>query len=53
MAVVPPAAFYWALADRESRWGTGVLAVAALGLSVLVAMLLAQRLLLLEGIGQA
>ncbi|BDZ57295.1 hypothetical protein FB554_0654 [Barrientosiimonas humi] len=40
MAVVPPAAFYWALADRESRWGTGVLAVAALGLMVMVGRLL-------------
>lgn len=39
MVVVPPAAFFWALADRESRWGTGVLAIAALGLMVMVARL--------------
>ncbi|WP_083915614.1 hypothetical protein [Demetria terragena] len=39
MAVVPPAAFFWALADRESRWGTGVLTIAALGLMVMVGRL--------------
>lgn len=39
MVVVPPAAFFWALADRESRWGTGVLAIAALGLMVMVGRL--------------
>lgn len=39
MAVVPPAAFFWALADRETRWGTGVLAIAAFGLMVMVGRL--------------
>lgn len=39
MAVVPPAAFFWALTDRESRWGTGVLTIAALGLMVMVGRL--------------
>lgn len=39
MVAVPPAAFFWALADRESRWGTGVLTIAALGLMVMVGRL--------------
>lgn len=39
MLVVPPAAVLWAVADRETAWGTGVLAVAALGLLVMVVRL--------------
>lgn len=37
--VVLPIAFFWAVSERESRWGTGVLLVAALGLLVMVGRL--------------
>jgi len=37
---VLPVAGFWAVAERESRWGTGVLLVATLGLLVMVARLL-------------
>ncbi|YAL84175.1 hypothetical protein ACMYYO_05010 [Dermacoccaceae bacterium W4C1] len=39
MVFVPPAAFLWAIADRETPWGTGVLAVAALSMLVMMARL--------------
>lgn len=39
LAAVLPAAFAWSVAERESRWGTGVLLVAALGLLVMVGRL--------------
>lgn len=37
---VLPVAGFWGVAERESRWGTGVILVAALGLLVMVARLL-------------
>jgi hypothetical protein len=39
LVCVLPLAGFWGLAERESRWGTGVLLVATLGLLVMVARL--------------
>lgn len=39
LVVVPPAAILWAVADRETRWGTGVLAIAALSMLVMLGRL--------------
>lgn len=39
MVVATPIAGGWAFADRETRWGTGVLAVAGLGLLVMTVRL--------------
>ncbi|MDE9364182.1 hypothetical protein PZ938_01050 [Luteipulveratus sp. YIM 133132] len=39
LVAVLPIAGFWAVAERESRWGTGVLLVATLGLLVMVARL--------------
>ncbi len=39
MVVALPIAAVWAFADRETRWGTGVLAVAGLGLLVMTVRL--------------
>ena len=40
LVCVLPVAALWGIAERESRWGTGVLLVATLGLLVMVARLL-------------
>lgn len=40
LVFVLPAAGFWAIAERTTRWGTGVLLVAALGLLVMVFRLL-------------
>lgn len=40
LVCVLPVAGFWGIAERESRWGTGVLLVATLGLLVMVARLL-------------
>lgn len=40
LVCVLPVAGFWGVAERESRWGTGVLLVATLGLLVMVARLL-------------
>ncbi len=40
LVFVLPIAGFWAIAERETRWGTGVLLVAALGLLVMVFRLL-------------
>lgn len=40
LVCVLPVAGVWSLAERESRWGTGVMLVATLGLLVMVARLL-------------
>ena len=39
LVAVLPIAGFWAIAERESRWGTGVLLVAALGLLVMLGRL--------------
>ncbi|GAB3585880.1 hypothetical protein [Calidifontibacter terrae] len=39
MVIALPVATVWAFADRETRWGTGVLAVAGLGLLVMTVRL--------------
>lgn len=39
LVVVPPAAVLWAVADRETRWGTGVLAIAAVSMLVMLGRL--------------
>lgn len=39
MVVALPVATAWAFADRETRWGTGVLAIAGLGLLVMAVRL--------------
>lgn len=39
LVCVLPVAGFWGIAERESRWGTGVLLVATLGLLVMVARL--------------
>ncbi|MBD2758370.1 hypothetical protein IEE94_02425 [Yimella sp. cx-573] len=39
MVVATPIAAGWAFADRETRWGTGVLVVSALGLLVMTVRL--------------
>lgn len=39
LVCVLPVAGFWAIAERTSRWGTGVLLVAALGLLVMVGRL--------------
>lgn len=39
MVVATPIATVWAFADRETRWGTGVLVVAGLGLLVMTVRL--------------
>ena len=36
LLVVPPVALFWSIAERESRWGTSVLLVAAVGLAIMV-----------------
>lgn len=40
LVCVLPVAGFWGFAERESRWGTGVILVATLGLLVMVARLL-------------
>ena len=40
LVCVLPVAGLWGIAERESRWGTGVLLVATLGLLVMVGRLL-------------
>jgi len=40
LVCVLPIAGFWGIAERESRWGTGVLLVATLGLLVMVGRLL-------------
>lgn len=40
LVCVLPLAGFWGIAERESRWGTGVLLVATLGLLVMVFRLL-------------
>lgn len=40
MVLVLPVAGFWAVAERRSRWGTGVLLVALAGLLVMVVRLL-------------
>lgn len=40
LVCVLPVAGFWGIAERETRWGTGVLLVATLGLLVMVARLL-------------
>lgn len=40
LVCVLPVAGFWGIAERESRWGTGVLLVATVGLLVMVARLL-------------
>lgn len=40
LVCVLPVAAFWGIAERESRWGTGVLLVATLGLLVMVGRLL-------------
>lgn len=39
MVIATPIAGFWAFADRETRWGTGVLVVAATGLLVMTVRL--------------
>lgn len=39
MVVATPIAAFWGFADRETRWGTGVLVVSALGLLVMTVRL--------------
>ncbi|NHN55696.1 hypothetical protein G9U51_07890 [Calidifontibacter sp. DB0510] len=39
MVLVLPVAAFWSFAERETRWGTGVLLVATLGLMVMVVRL--------------
>lgn len=39
LILVPPMALFWSVAERESRWGTAVLLVAALGLAIMVGRL--------------
>jgi hypothetical protein len=34
--LIPPAAVFWALIERNSRWSTVVLAVAALSIAVML-----------------
>lgn len=36
---VPPIAGFWAIAERESRWGTAVLLVAGIGLAIMIGRL--------------
>lgn len=40
LLVVLPLAGFWAIAERESRWGTGVLLLAAVGLAIMVGRIL-------------
>ena len=39
MVIATPIAAFWGFADRETRWGTGVLAVTGLGLLVMTVRL--------------
>lgn len=39
LILVPPVAGFWAIAERQSRWGTAVLLVAAVGLAIMIGRL--------------
>ena len=39
LILVPPVALFWSIAERQSRWGTAVLLVAAVGLAIMVGRL--------------
>lgn len=39
LVLVPPMALFWSIAERESRWGTAVLLVAAVGLAIMIGRL--------------
>ena len=39
LLIVPPLALFWSIAERESRWGTSVLLVAAVGLAIMIGRL--------------
>ena len=40
LLIVLPVAGFWAIAERESRWGTAVLLLAAVGLAIMVGRIL-------------
>lgn len=39
LVLVAPVAGFWSIAERNSRWGTGVLLVAAVGLAIMIGRL--------------
>ena len=40
LLIILPVAGFWAIAERESRWGTAVLLLAAVGLGIMVGRIL-------------